>query len=50
MKEKLTQQDFEYAAKELGIEVAMIKAVDAVESRGSGFVLSYFPCVNLEKM
>jgi N-acetylmuramidase len=33
----LTDQDYESAAKELGVEVAAIRAVAAVESQGQGF-------------
>lgn len=35
---KLTEQDFEWAAKELNCEIAAIKAVAEVESRGGGFL------------
>lgn len=37
MKPGLTIKDFERAAKELDCEVAAIRAVDAIESRGKGF-------------
>ncbi len=37
---KLTEQDFERAAKKLKCEVASIKAVAEVESRGNGFYAS----------
>lgn len=35
----LTEADYAAAAADLGCEVAAIKAVDAVESRGSGFIM-----------
>lgn len=38
MTNKLTPEDFQWAAKELGCEVAAILAVDRVESRGAGFI------------
>ncbi len=38
MNKKLTQADFEWAAKKLRCEVAAIKAVAEVESRGGGFL------------
>lgn len=38
MTKKLTTADFEWAAKELGCEVAAILAVDRVESLGAGFI------------
>lgn len=37
MTKKLTPEDFQWAAKELGCEVAAILAVDRIESRGAGF-------------
>lgn len=37
MKPSLTQQDFEKAAQILDCEVAAVKAVDQIESRGAGF-------------
>lgn len=37
-KEGITEKAFQDAAKDLGVEVAAIKAVDEVESRGAGFL------------
>lgn len=37
-KKKLTRADFEWAAKTLGCDIAAILAVDAIESRGMGFL------------
>lgn len=48
MKEQLTEKDFEWAASELGCEVATIKAVDSVESRGKGFYESGEPVILYE--
>lgn len=45
----LTEQDYINAAKELGCEVAAIKAVDDVESRGSGFLPSGEPKILFER-
>lgn len=45
---KLTEADFEWAAKELGCEVAVMKAVDEVESKGHGFLPSGIPVVLFE--
>lgn len=44
----LTQQDFENAAEELGVEVAKIRAVDEIESAGSGFLDSGEPKILFE--
>ena len=44
----LTQGDFEWAAKELGCEVSAIKAVDAVESKGEGFLPCGLPTILFE--
>lgn len=46
---KLTEQDFERAAKKLKCEVASIKAVAEVESRGNGFYASGFPVILFER-
>jgi hypothetical protein len=48
MPEKLTEQDYQRAAKALGCEVAAIKAVAEVESTGSGFLPSGEPKVLFE--
>lgn len=48
-KEKLTDRDFQKAADLLGVEVAAIKAVDAVESRGSGFYGTGEPTILFER-
>lgn len=45
----LTEQDYINAAKELGCEVAAIKAVAEVESRGSGFLPSGEPKILFER-
>lgn len=45
----LTEQDYINAAKELGCEVAAIKAVAEVESRGSGFFSSGEPKILFER-
>ncbi|AZA64465.1 DUF3380 domain-containing protein [Chryseobacterium carnipullorum] len=45
----LTEQDYINAAKELGCEVAAIKAVAEVESRGSGFLSSGEPKILFER-
>jgi len=37
MKKRLTNEDFQWAAKEIGCSIAAIRAVDEVESRGEGF-------------
>jgi hypothetical protein len=37
MKKRLTDEDFQWAAKEIGCSIAAIRAVDEVESRGEGF-------------
>lgn len=44
----LVQEDFEKAAKELGVEIAKIRAVDEIESRGSGFLQSGEPKILFE--
>lgn len=38
MKAKLTEADFSRAAKDLGVTVAHVRAVDSVESNGEGFL------------
>lgn len=45
----LTEQDYINAAKELGCEVAAIKAVADVESRGLGFLSSGEPKILFER-
>lgn len=45
----LTEQDYIDAAKELACEVAAIKAVAEVESRGSGFLQSGEPKILFER-
>jgi len=45
----LTEQDYINAAKELNCEVAAIKAVAEVESRGSGFLPSGEPKILFER-
>lgn len=45
----LTEQDYINAAKELGCEVAAIKAVASVEGRGSGFLPSGEPKILFER-
>ena len=47
--ESLQQNDLEWAAKELGCEVAAIMAVSEVESRGRGFFGSGRPAVLFER-
>lgn len=49
MKAKLTEKDFEWAAQQLNVEVSAIKAVDAVESRGSGFYSDDQPTILFER-
>jgi hypothetical protein len=49
MKTALTDQDFENAANDLGCDVAAVKAVSAVESRGSGFLPDGRPVVLFER-
>lgn len=44
----LTQQDFEEAAEQLEVEVAAIRAVDDIESNGSGFFESGEPKILFE--
>lgn len=44
----LTQEDFEWAAKEIGCEIAAIKAVDEVESYGEGFNKDGSPVILFE--
>lgn len=48
-KPKLTDDDFCRAAKTLGCEVAVIKAVAEVESRGNGFYTDGFPVILFER-
>lgn len=45
---KISEQDFVNAAKELDVEVAVVKAVKDVESSGSGFVFSNHPAILFE--
>lgn len=49
METKLLEEDFEWAAKELGCEVAAIKAVATVESAGSGFLKNGKPKILFER-
>lgn len=49
MPQKLTPQDFQNAAKKLGVTVAHIKAVTEVESRGSGFLDDGRPKILFER-
>ena len=44
----LSEADFEWAAKELGCEVAAVKAVDDVESKGKGFLPCGIPVILFE--
>lgn len=44
----LTDNDYEAAAKDLGCEVAIIKAIADVESRGAGFLSNGKPKILLE--
>ena len=44
----LSEADFEWAAKELGCEVAVVKAVDDVESKGKGFLPCGIPVILFE--
>jgi hypothetical protein len=46
---KLTEQDYEAAAKLLGCEIAAIKAVAEVESHGEGFYPDGFPVILFER-
>jgi hypothetical protein len=48
-KPKLTTRDFETAAKRLRCEVAAIRAVAEVESRGEGFYSDGFPVILFER-
>lgn len=48
MKE-LTEKDFQIAAKTLNCEIAAIKAVSEVESRGKGFYPDGFPVILFER-
>jgi len=45
----LTDNDYTLAAKALGVEVACVKAVTKVESRGSGFLASGEPKILFER-
>ncbi len=49
MSKLLTEQDFIDASKLLGCEVACVKAVKEVESRGSGFLPSGEPIILFER-
>lgn len=44
----LTQEDFEKAAEELNVDTAAVRAVDEIESRGSGFFDSGEPKILFE--
>lgn len=48
-KPKLTKDDFCHTAKKLKCDVAAIKAVDQVESRGEGFYPNGFPTILFER-
>ena len=45
---KISKEDYEKAAKELGVEVAVIKAITEVEANGSGFVYNNHPKILFE--
>ena len=45
----LTENDYQVAAETLGVEVACIKAVTKVESRGSGFLSTGAPVILFER-
>ena len=49
MKNKLTEQDFKNAAKELNCEIAAIKAVAEVESKSDGFLPTGEPVILFER-
>lgn len=49
MTKQLTEQDFIEAASSLGVEVAAVKAVCEVESRGSGFLATGEPVILFER-
>jgi hypothetical protein len=49
MTKQLTEQDFVDAASSLGVEVAAVKAVCEVESRGSGFLPTGEPVILFER-
>ena len=49
MKNKLTEQDFKNAAKELNCEIAAIKAVAEVESKSDGFLPTDEPVILFER-
>lgn len=49
MKNKLTEQDFKDAAALLGCEVACVKAVSHVESKGDGFLDTGEPTILFER-
>lgn len=49
MTKQLTEQDFINAASSLGVEVAAVKAVCEVESRGSGFLPTGEPVILFER-
>lgn len=44
----ITPQQYEHAAKDIGCEVACIKAVEEVESKGSGFLADGKPMILFE--
>lgn len=48
-KPKLTESDFQKAAKKLRCDVAAIRAVDEVESKGEGFYPDGFPTILFER-
>jgi hypothetical protein len=45
----LTDNDYKVAAETLGVEIACVKAVTKVESRGSGFLPSGAPVILFER-
>lgn len=45
---KISEQDYVKAAKELGVEVAVVKAITEVEAGGSGYVFSNHPTILFE--
>ncbi len=45
----LTETDYEFAAKSLGVPIAAVKAVALVESRGSGFLANGEPKILFER-
>lgn len=45
----ITQAQYEQAAKEIGIDVAFIKAIEKLESRGAGFLPNGLPTILFER-